>query len=251
MFFYKKRIIKKYKEKLKRNRERNLKCIQSEKNRISNILRHDIKTALLAQIHSLELILKEKLGKITEEQKEVISQNINSNYFLLHLIVNTIFILNYENENYKLKIENIDLLKEIDICLKEIQNYANDKEQNIVINAPKKIKLNADKKLVQRIITNILTSSVTNGFEKSKIEINITENKNSISFSTKNKSVYMTKEKMESLFEENKDHPCDFNRLGMSLNLNIAKKLIKAHNWNLIAKSREDNSSTFGFVIKK
>ena len=61
----------------------------------------------------------------------------------------------------------------------------------------------------------------------------------------------MTKEKIDSLFSENKENLCDFNQLGMSLNLNIAKKLIKAHNWNMIAKSKKDTSSTFGFVIQK
>ena len=60
----------------------------------------------------------------------------------------------------------------------------------------------------------------------------------------------MTKEKINSLFEDKKNL-CDFNQLGMSLNLNIAKKLINAHKWNIIAESKKDNSSTFGFVVKK
>ena len=37
----------------------------------------------------------------------------------------------------------------------------------------------------------------------------------------------------------------------MNLNLNIAKKLIKAHNWDIIAESDVDNSSVFGFVVRK
>ena len=60
----------------------------------------------------------------------------------------------------------------------------------------------------------------------------------------------MTKEKINSLFEEKKGL-CDFNQLGLNLNLNIAKKLITAHNWDIIAKSEKDNSSTFGFVVRK
>ena len=60
----------------------------------------------------------------------------------------------------------------------------------------------------------------------------------------------MTKEKINSLFEDKKNL-CDFNQLGMSLNLNIAKKLIQAHNWDIVAESQKDNSSIFGFVVKK
>ena len=251
MFFFQKKLIRKFRKKIREIKNKNKEILKNEKNKFSCILRHDIKTAILAQIRSIELILEEKFGKITPIQKEILSQNLNSNYFLLQIIVNTLFLLNYENENYKLNLENIDLLDEINTCLNEIRNYALDKEQNIVIKAPKNIKLSADRKFIQKIIYNIITSSISYGFEKSDIEINIKENKKSISFSTKNKSAYMTKEKIDSLFSENKENLCDFNQLGMSLNLNIAKKLIKAHNWNMIAKSKKDNSSTFGFVIQK
>ena len=75
------------------------------------------------------------------------------------------------------------------------------------------------------------------------------EKPESISFCAKNSSIYMTKEKLNSLFEDKEKS--DFNQLGMNLNLNIAKKLIVAHNWDIIANSREDNSSSFGFVVKK
>ena len=60
----------------------------------------------------------------------------------------------------------------------------------------------------------------------------------------------MTKEKINSLFE-NKKGLCDFNQLGMNLNLNIAQKLINAHKWNIIAQSEKDNSCILGFTVKK
>ena len=60
----------------------------------------------------------------------------------------------------------------------------------------------------------------------------------------------MTQEKIKSLFEDKKNL-CDFNQLGMSLNLNIASKLISAHKWEIIAKSQKNNSTVFGFAMKK
>ena len=60
----------------------------------------------------------------------------------------------------------------------------------------------------------------------------------------------MTKEKINSLLKD-KENLKDFNQLGMNLNLNIAQKLITAHNWSVIANSNKDNSSTFGFVVNK
>jgi len=249
--FFRKRILAKIRQKFQKIKLKEKEKFINEKNKISCILRHDIKTALLAQIRSLELLLSGSFGELDEQKREILAQNLNSNYFLLQILINTLFLLKYEDEKMNLKLEKINLLDEINFCLNEIKNYAKDKEQNIIVKAPQNISLNADRKLVQKIIFNILSSSISFGFEKSEIEISIEENKNLISFNTKNKSAYMTKEKIESLFCENKENLCDFNQLGMSLNLNIAKKLIKAHNWDMIINSKKDNSSVFGFVVEK
>ncbi len=250
--FTKKRLRKVYKEKIRRINSKYQKKLQAERNKFNCILTHDIKTPLLAQIQSLELLLKGEFGALNQNLKEIVSEILNSNCFLYEIVTNTIFLTKYENEKPKLKLEDIDIIEQIRDCCINIQNYTKDKGQDIVVksNKSKKIKLYADRKLIQKIIFNLLSSSSSLGFENSRIEITVKENKNSVSFLTKNKSIYMTKEKIKSLFEEKKNL-CDFNQLGMSLNLNIAKKLIKAHNWDIIAQSQKNNSSIFGFVALK
>ncbi len=250
--FFKKKLIKKIRNKIRQIKSRYNEKLQKERNKFTCILNHDIKTPLLAQIQSLELVLKERFGKLNDEQKNILEEILNSNYFLFEIISNTIFLAKYESEKPQPKLENIDIIEQIEDCCNMVKNFAQEKSQNIIIKTNKKneIKLKADRLMIQKIIFNILSSSVSYGFEKSDIEIMVKESKNSISFCTRNKSIYMTKEKINSLFEDKKNL-CDFNQLGMSLNLNIAKKLINAHNWDIIAKSKKDNSSTFGFVVKK
>ena len=250
--FFKKRFIKKFRLKLRKIKNKYFKEIQDEKNKYIRVLNHDIKTPLLAQNQSLELVLNEKFGKLSNEQKEIIEEIYNSNNFLLDIVTNSIFLEKYEKEKPELKLEKVDFIEQITDCCEMIKKQAKLKSQNIVIKAKanKKINLEADKILVQKIISNILKSSISQGFENSDIEVLINENKDSISFYTKNKSIYMTKEKINSLFEDKKGLS-DFNQLGMNLNLNIAKKLINAHKWDIVAQSKKDNSSTFGFVAKK
>lgn len=249
--FFKKRIIKKIKEKFRRMRKRSSLELQKEKSRFSKILNHEIKTALLSQIQGMELILKEKFGKVPKSQRELLTEIYISNCFLLEIINNAIFLSKYEDNKTSLKLEQVDIIKQINTCLNTIKRSADNKKQNIILKTDKdkSFNLSADKNFIQKIIFNILSSSVSSGFEKSDIEICLKENKHFLSFFAKNKSVYMTKEKINSMFED-KDRPIDFNQLGMSLNLNIAKKLIKAHNWDLIAASGKENS-VFGFIAKK
>ena len=250
--FFKKHFLKKYKEKIKKIKNKQKIFLQNERNKYHAILNHDIKTPLLAQKQSLNLILNNTFGNISKEQKEILTEIQASNNFLLEIITNSIFLTKYENEKPKLKLENINIIQEISNCCEQIKNFANNKQQNIIIktNKTKDIKIQADRKLTQKILFNILSNSISSGFEKSNIEILVKENKNSISFYTKNKSIYMTKEKIKNLLKD-KENSSDLNQLGAHLNLNIAQKLISAHNWDIIANSSKDNSSIFGFVIKK
>lgn len=250
--FFKKKIIKKIKEKFRRMRKRNFLQLQKVKSRFSKILNHEIKTALLSQIQGMELILKEKFGKIPQDEKELLTEIYISNCFLLEIINNAIFLSDFDDDKTSLKLEQVDVTRQINTCLDMIKRSADNKKQNIILKTDKNkdFNINADKKFIQKIIFNILSSSISSGFEKSEIEVCLKENKHCVSFFAKNKSVYMTKEKINSLFED-KDKPTDFNQLGMNLNLSIAKKLIKAHNWDLIAGSAKENSAVFGFVAKK
>ena len=250
--FFKRLIIKKYRKKLRKIKDRFNTKLRDEINNFISILNHDIKTPIIAQNQSLEYVLKNLPDNFPENQKEILNEILNSNAFLLDIVSNTIFLAEYENEKPKLKLENVDIIEQIQDCTSLIKNHIKDKQQNIIIksNKNKNISLSADRILIQKIIFNLLVSSVNFGFEKSDIEILVKENKKQIYFCAKNKSIYMTKEKIKSLFESKKNMR-DFNQLGMSLNLNIAKKLISAHKWDIIAKSDKNNSGVFGFVVKK
>lgn len=244
---FKKQIKQKYRNLIQKYKNK----IKEQKNNFICLLNHDIKTPILAHIQTLELLIKNDFGQINEIQKELLEEILNSNYFILQLLINQIFILNYENQNYELKIENINLFNEINCCLGAISKLIKEKGQKIILYVDKNISINGDRKIIQKIIYNLLQTSVFGGWEKSNIEIKVKKNRHGIIFSTKNKTTFMTKEKLKSMLEDNKKSLCDFNQLGMSLNLNIAKKLINANNWELIATSKKDNSSTFGFMISK
>lgn len=249
--FFKKTFKRIYRKKLKKIKEKYSNSFFQERAKFISILNHDVKTPILAQNQALKLLLSQK-ESLNLFQQELIEELLNSNNFLLEVVNNSLFLAKYENEKPKLNIENINIVEEIKDCCEIVKEIAKTKQQNIIFKSDKnkKINLKADKLLIQRILLNLISGSLSSGFENSNIEISIKENKKSFSFYAKNKSIFMTKEKIHSLFAPKKTL-ADFNQLGMNLNLNLAGELIKAHNWDIIAKSKKDNSSIFGFSIKK
>ena len=241
---FKKYFKKIYKEKLKKIKEKHKKNIKYEIEKYTSILNHDVKTVLLAQIQSLKLYMDNKAPK------DILNEILNSNYFLYEIIENAVFLSNYENNRKELKLENVDIAMQTDNICKKIKNIARFKNQNIILKtSSKNITCKADKFLINKIIYNLLTSSVSYGFENSDIEVSIKESKDTISFSAKNKSVYMTKDKIKNILQDKKSY--DLNQLGMNLNLNIVNKLISAHNWDIVAYSNKNNTNTLGFIVKK
>ena len=217
------------------------------KNKIKRILTHDIKTPVLAQIRGLEILRDEKLGSLNFEQKELIEDILNSHKFLYKTLLNTIYLLGTTGEKTELKLENINLSDEIKSVLEDIKEYST---CNIRLKIPKNTSILADRELIQKIIFNLIQGSIFSSKDNPDIEIGVKNTKESVMFYAKNKTTFMTKEKINSLFEDKKG-VCDFNQLGANLNLNIAQKLIDAHKWNLVAKSNKDNTSTLGFLVKR
>ena len=241
---FKKYFKKIYKLKLKKIKDKYNKSMQQEIEKYVSILNHDVRTALLAQIQSLKLYLDNKAPK------DILYEILNSNYFLNEIIDNTVFLSNFENKIHNLKLENINITNETGNICKILENFAKFKNQKIILKTNSEhITCKADRFLINKIIHNLVTTSVSYGFENSNIEISIKENKDTIFFGAKNKSIYMTKEKIKNILEDKKIY--DFNQLGMNLNLNVANKLISVHKWDIVACSNRDNTSVFGFIVKK
>ena len=212
---FKKNLIRRIRKILKKQRQKYLDFFDAERKKFISVLNHDIKTPILAQNQALEILLK-------DSDDEILKEIAYSNRFLLQVVINSIFLQKYELEKPKLNLEKISILSEIQNCIEEINLIASEKKQKIILNMPKDVELSADRNLVRKIIFNILTSSIAFGYENSSVEVLIKENKNNISFCAKNKSIFMTKEKIKDLLTEEKSSFRDFNQLGMNLNLNIA-----------------------------
>jgi len=190
---FRKYFLSKYRKKLKKIKNKQKELINLEKIKFINTLLHDIKTPILAQIQSLELLLNDSFGKLTKEQKEIIVDILNSNKFLNQNVLNAIFLAKYEIEKPKLTISNINMKNEIENCLEALDVLIKNKNQKFILDIPSDLQLNADKKMVQKIILNIVSSSCSFGFENSDIEISMEDNPDSIAFCAKNKSAKRTK----------------------------------------------------------
>jgi len=225
--------------------------IRQERNLFKSTLIHDIKTPVLALIQCSKLLLSGSLGALNDLQFEIIAQMQESNHLLLEIIKNFDFLLSCENKEYCFIFEKIELIREIKKCVCSLRNKLKEKNQKIIINTPEKLFLECDINACQKIIQNLINNSISLAKENSLIEISAKETKERIYFYVKNKSLFMSEEKINSMFEKERSSLCDFNQLGMGFTLNMTKRLISLQNWRLIARVKKENVSVFGFIAPK
>lgn len=234
-----------------RNIEEN-KQIEERKNNYIATLTHDLKTPNHAHLRILKLLLNDKFGELTEEQKEIILQLEKSCTYMNKLISNILETYLSENGKIKIKYEKFNIIEIITILTNEIINLAKEREQEIqIINKNKEIMIDADKIQIQRVIYNLVSNAIFHGKTNTEIKIIIQENEKEIIFKVINKSEYIPEEELAEVYNKFKSSSINRKETGTGLGLYLSKKIITIHNGKMFAESQENGICTFGFSIPK
>ena len=94
-------------------------------NNFVEILKHELKTPILAQIRILELLLSGYFGKLKFEQSEILKTTLNSCEYVYKIISDIICKHNSENILFAQKIESVK--NQSDYCLFLIKEFAEKK----------------------------------------------------------------------------------------------------------------------------
>lgn len=217
-------------------------------------LTHDLKTPTIAQIKAIELLLNQTFGSLNQNQVEFLEQIKNSCKYMYDLIFTILDTYLYDNGQIRIQAEEFDISKLIDESINEISNLLIEKEQSIKISSTlKNNNVCGDKFQLKRVIINLLSNAIIYGNNKSNIELMLNEDENNIILNVKNKSDYISEDKIMDLYEKfkRKDN-IKFHKSGSGLGLYLSKQIIIGHNGDIFAKSnKEEQSCTFGFSLPK
>lgn len=230
------------------------KALEEKKETFVATLTHDLKTPTIAQIKAIDLLLNQTFGTLNQNQIEFLEQIKNSCQYMYNLIFTLLDTYLYDNGQIKIHPEEFEINKLIDEAIGEISNLLIENEQNITIHSTlKNNKIMADKFQLKRVLINLLSNAINYGNYKTNIELILKEDENNIILNVKNKSDYISNDKILDLYEKfkRKDN-IRFSKSGSGLGLYLSKQIISGHNGDIFAKSnKEEQSCTFGFSLPK
>lgn len=231
----------------------NVKELEDKKETFIATVTHDMKTPTIAQIRALDLLLAGTLGKVNNEQAEILKQIKRSCNYMYDLIFTVLGSFLYDKGLIRVNPEKFDLLELISQTGQAMDNLLKEKTQKLVINSDlKSVEIVADKVQIKRVIINILGNAINHGFSDTTIIITIKTNDDNIVLDVENKSKYITKEQMKDIFEKFKQiQNAKSIKTSTGLGLYLSKQIIEAHRGSVYAISDENQVCHFGFEIPK
>lgn len=233
-----------------------VRCIDSEKRlqeqRETYIatLSHDLKTPAIAQVRALELLLSGQMGEFNEKQKEILHLTLDSCNYLYDMVYTILSTCKFENGEISLNYSAVDLVKLMEECINECLSLTKINHTTIVFepkNSPCTVM--ADKAEIKRAMINLLSNGINYANENSNVVVSVCKQERTIEVRIKNSSPYIDADTMNRIFRKYVTHSEKFNKVGVGLGLYLSKKIVEAHNGELIAESSKENTNTFGFIL--
>lgn len=231
------------------NTERNL---QKQRETFVASIGHDLKNPTIAQIRSLELLLKGCFGRLNSEQNELLEMLLDSCRYMNGMLSSLLATYRNYDGAVKLKFSEFSLSDLVEECVSEMLYVAKDKEVNIKIfktSFSEKGLVFADRVQIKRVIMNLLSNGIKYAYKNTDLNLSVTSDKYKVGFEFENKSPYIPKEKQNAIFAQYVSYASAHNELGIGLGLYASKKIVEAHGGTIYVKSFVHNKNIFGFKL--
>jgi signal transduction histidine kinase len=227
--------------------------LNKTESKILNVTSHELRTPIAAIKGYVQIILKEKLGTLTEEQKkslEIVLRNANR---LDSLIQDLLDISRLDSGRMRFVPEKTNIEKMIQETIETVQQTANKKQINLYASIEKPIpEIVIDSERVKQVITNLLNNSIKFSEEKSKIYVYVKTKNEYVLFEVKDYGRGISQDKKEKIFDAFYQVNLEDKKLGgVGLGLAISRGIIIAHGGKMWVESRgiPGEGSTFSFIL--
>ncbi|MFA6251153.1 MAG: HAMP domain-containing sensor histidine kinase [Candidatus Paceibacterota bacterium] len=239
-------------EKLKKEVER-VKKISETKSDIISITAHQLRTSLSALKWILKMFIDEDVGKLNNEQNELIKKAYNSNERML-LLVNDLLTLNHsEDASIPYKFKKIDIIYLIEQTLFEFSGETNKKEIELIFLKPDmQIPLiNCDEQMIRVVFQNLIENAIKYSNKDGKIFISVGQKDNNVQISVHDTGIGIKNEDKENIFKKffRSPNAIEKDAIGSGLGLFTTKNIIEKHNGKIWFENGEGGGTTFFVVL--
>jgi two-component system, sensor histidine kinase and response regulator len=212
------------------------------------LLTHDLKTPLLGANRILELLTRELVGNLNDEQRRILKQLQNSNAELVSMVQNLIQVYKFERELAHAKFIETDVTVLLETTVSSIIESAKSKGIELVCTVPEEhIVAAIDAESISRLIQNLIDNAIKFTPEKGIVTVHLENTKvDEWLLSVSDTGVGLSEEECSSLFTRfwqgimGKKYSAS-----VGLGLYLCKQIVDAHDGTIECKSKKNEGSLF------
>lgn len=212
---------------------------------------HQLRTPLSSIKWALDILMKEGLGLLNREQKDILKKTFIVNERLIRLITDLLYTSKVEEGKLDYKFVLGDLFQLVKEIFNEKKMDAKRRNLNFILKKPlvslPKISFDADKLGIA--IRNVINNAISYTPEGGSVEIELRPEKYSLLLMIKDTGIGVPKESQRFVFVKffRAENAIRFQPDGSGLGLFIAKSITEKHNAILSFESEKDKGSVFIF----
>lgn len=228
--------------------------VDKMKTEFVSVASHQLKTPLSGIKWMSDLLMEEKAGKLSKEQKEYINDIQFSNDRMIRLIDDLLNVSHIETgEKFNISKKKTNVVKLVEEVLMENMELAQKKKVRITKceNAPSRLMMNIDGEKIKEVFANLINNAIKYSKEGGEVEIGCDSKKNEKVFWIKDSGIGIPKKQQKEIFNKffRADNAFTQETDGTGLGLYIAKSVIEAHGGKIWFESESNKGTTFFFSI--
>jgi len=230
-----------------------LKGLDDLKSEFISSISHELRTPLVSMTGYLHMMLDEKLGKITDLQREGLEVSVKSLERLTGLIEKMLFFAAQQEER-ELNLSEFEIAGLLDHCVRLMQPAADERKLKFEIKAEAGLPpVRADEDKITQVLINLLDNAIKFSPEGGivRLEARRSPKKELLEVLVIDRGKGISARDQEKLFEKfwqgeaAEGEP----RKGLGLGLALVKKIIEEHGGTISVSSRPGQGTTITFIL--
>lgn len=223
--------------------------LDSAKTNFIATVSHEFKTPISSIKMSLQLLENEKIGKLNEEQKNLIESIKDDTARLLKITGELLNMTQVESGNIQLTILPADAKEILQYSISSTKTQADQKQIKFEISCPDSLpKVFADHEKTAWVLTNLISNAIRYSYEHSTIFLSLHDLGDKLQISVRDTGQGIAPQYKDKIFDRYFRVPGS-TKEGTGLGLAISKEFIEAQGGKISVDSEFGEGSTFSVTL--
>lgn len=229
-----------------------LQRLDEAKDEFISMASHQLRTPLTSVKGYISMVIEGDVGKISPNQKQLLSEAFTSSERMVHLINDFLNVSRLQTGKFMLDRRQIDLAKVVEQELDSLKTTAQSHSMKLRYRKPARFPiLYVDEGKIRQVIMNFVDNAIYYSREDSTIAVGLAIQDGDVIFTVKDTGIGVPVAEQKHLFGKffRATNARTQRPDGTGVGLFLAKKVIVAHGGSMVFESTEGEGSTFGFRL--